>query len=169
MFVGYRDRPTRYLELGVFEGRSLRWMAQHILVHPESSAVAIDSWTGLERRYGKPKDIEALARKNLLPYKEKVRFINGILPQALEAIAGQKFDIIYVDDGHQPDHCYEVTKAVWPMLAPGGHIGWDDYEGFPYPPNHPLVKEGVERFLSEIPQDSHQDVIKGVVRWIRKA
>src|SRR5688572_18836542 len=36
-------RPRlRYLEVGVFEGRSLLWVLEHVLSDPSASAVAVD-------------------------------------------------------------------------------------------------------------------------------
>ena len=42
-FAPYRGRPgLRYLEVGVFEGRSLLWMIDQVLTHPSSQATGID-------------------------------------------------------------------------------------------------------------------------------
>ena len=50
----FKDKPNlRYLEIGVFEGRSLLWMLENILTHPSSAATAIDMFPGdLEKKFG---------------------------------------------------------------------------------------------------------------------
>ena len=48
----YINKPyINYLEIGVFEGRSMTWMMDNILTHPTSSAIGIDSWINKDKQF----------------------------------------------------------------------------------------------------------------------
>ena len=40
----WKDKPIKYLEIGVFEGMSMVWMLHNVLTHPDSRAVGVDPW-----------------------------------------------------------------------------------------------------------------------------
>ena len=43
VLADFKNKPNiHYLEIGVFEGRSLIWMLENILTHPTSKATALD-------------------------------------------------------------------------------------------------------------------------------
>eukprot|EP00903_Cladosiphon_okamuranus_P016547 g15265.t1 len=39
------ERPVNVLEIGSFEGGSALWIAEHLLLHPDSMLICIDLWT----------------------------------------------------------------------------------------------------------------------------
>ncbi len=120
---GYRDKPNvRYLEIGVFEGRSLIWMLENILTHPTARAVCIDPYSDCE--YAE-KRLYSNLRKSGFRYKVKV--IKGFSQFELRRLPLDYFDIIYIDGSHiAPDVLTDGTLS-WMLLKNGGILIFDDY------------------------------------------
>ena len=117
----FKDKPNlRYLEIGVFEGRSLLWMLENILTHPSSAATAIDMFPG---------DLEKKFRSNLniSGFRDKVTVLKGTSSQQLRTLPFGSFDIIYVDGSHLAKHVYIDAALSWDLLRPGGLLIFDDY------------------------------------------
>jgi predicted O-methyltransferase YrrM len=124
-------RALSYLEIGVYEARSLVWMLDNILVHPGSRAAGVDykvrpnAWANLERHGGKVAIYEGWSEV--------------IIPQ----LSG-RFDIVYIDGDHSARGALFDTVMSWPRLRQGGIMIWDDYAD----PLAPGVKASVGHFLS---------------------
>jgi len=124
-----RDRPTRYLEIGVLEGRSLCWVMNNLLVHPDSSAVGIDLWE--DEIVGWPNAdarlLEARARQNTAEYGPRVELVRGDSAKVIASWRGQRqFDLVYIDGSHEPLAVMTDACLAWKILAPGGVMVWDD-------------------------------------------
>lgn len=122
--------PINYLELGVFQGRSLLWMAQHVLTHADSRAIGVDPWDpAYMRKADEMESSFAFAKKSLRPWKNKVRLFrqtsSGFLRDS--AFSRHTFDVIYIDGDHSPASVLEDSVLCWPLLKLGGLIIWDDY------------------------------------------
>lgn len=140
-------RPLSYLEIGVFEGRSARWMLEHVLTHPESRLVGVDAWP-VE---GDP--FEARARANLDPFGERVELWKGPSGEVLRdpRFRPESFDVVYVDGDHRALEVLTDSVLVWPLLRVGGLCIWDDYRWRAAPwkraPRHERPKEALDAFL----------------------
>lgn len=75
-----------YLEIGVFEAASLRWMFEYVLTHLTSKAIGVDPWIAtrkLVRKYGEEgarsfmESCHENARFNLAPFAERVQLIRN--------------------------------------------------------------------------------------------
>lgn len=137
-FIG---RPSvRYLEIGVFQGRSAVWMLKNVLTHPTSTMVAVDTFQFASRR---------LLSWNLLVAGQlgRVRVLEGRSRDVLPGLAGERFDFIYVDGCHRAAEVSEDLEASWRMLAPRGVLLIDDYlnEGLA-PEDRP--KAAIDGFLA---------------------
>lgn len=154
-----KDQPVKYLEIGVFEGRSMHMMMHHVLCHPEARAWGIDPWTieAMNRRrypdneqgHGKIGEVERKARANLAEYSDKLTIIKA---KSQEYLAGKPFneeffDIIYIDGIHKVYGCLQDTVLTWPLLKVGGICIWDDYSK-PYG-----VGPAADGFLGMIPEE----------------
>ncbi len=122
LFASSVGKPgLRYLEVGVFEGRSLLWMADNVLTDPSTRMVAVDIFMD---------EYEANFDHNVSvsPAKDRIRKIKG--PSALVLADSElgKFDIIYIDGSHTADDVLADAVLAWQHLAPGGIIVFDDYE-----------------------------------------
>lgn len=125
----YVDQPTRYLEIGVFEGRSACWMLTNILAHPGSTYTGIDPWMP-SRKHPDSLAVEARARGNLSPFANKVEIIKGKSQDILQDERWQlgQFNIAYIDGAHGAGDVIADSILVWPLVEPGGLVIWDDYK-----------------------------------------
>ena len=119
----YRGKPDlRYLEIGVFEGRSVTWMIDNVLTHPSSELVAVDLFVI-------PDDLEARFRANLerSGFRGRATVIKGRSQVTLQQLPLEYFDIIYVDGSHALDDVLTDMTLSWELLAEEGIMILDDY------------------------------------------
>lgn len=137
LFKRFVDQPVSYLEIGTFEGRSLCWMLDNILTHPECKVVSVDfkyqerAWTNTERHRAE--------RGNNL------RMIEGDSKIVVPTLS-QKFDIVYIDGDHSAKGCLFDSVMCWEKAT--GIVLWDDYRQF-Y--GGCKVWDAVKNFLACIP------------------
>lgn len=110
-----------YLEIGVWEGRSLIWMLENILTHPTSKATCIDIFyhDKVKQRF----------RANLKAsgFLEKVTVITGRSQFELKYLPLESFDIIYIDGSHSADNVLADAVLSWQLLKNNGLLILDDY------------------------------------------
>jgi predicted O-methyltransferase YrrM len=125
----FKGKPNlRYLEVGVFEGRSFLWMFENILTDPSSRAVAVDLFyhDGLEKRFR-----ENLERAGIA---DRTETLVGYSNDMLRPMKKDSFDIIYIDASHTADNVIRDAVLAWDLLKRDGVLIFDDYA---YRPNHP--------------------------------
>lgn len=115
-YMGRDD--VQYLEVGVFEGRSLLWMSDHVLTGSGSHATGIDIVTS-------PKLIRNVERSGA---SDRITLIKGSSQTELRALPHQHYDVIYIDGSHVADDVLEDIVLAWRLLKPGGLLLLDDYE-----------------------------------------
>lgn len=121
-FLGdLRGNPgLRYLEIGVFEGRSALWMLENILTHPESRMTAIDIFAG---------DYYVVFLQNLIKsgQLDKVKIVKESSQSALRRETPDSYDIVYIDGSHVTADVLVDTVLSWQVLKTGGFLIFDDY------------------------------------------
>lgn len=121
-------RPTRYLELGSFQGASLAFV--HTLLYGQMKATCIDPFSSHPEL---PKTdwgaIEQQFHANVATIKADVRALKGRAIDHLPTLidAGEKFDLIYIDGSHRTLDVMLDAVLSWQMLVPGGMMIFDDY------------------------------------------
>jgi hypothetical protein len=151
----------RYLEVGVFEGRSLLWMIENVLTHPTSTAVAVDIFMDeYEATYDA--NIEASgAAKRVTKIKEPSR-------TALRKLPLDSFDIIYIDGSHTADDVLADAVLSWDLLRKGGLVIFDDYawtgrpKGGPLPPEL-LPRVAIDAFITSYRHEAELVLKRGQV------
>ncbi|MEX1023774.1 MAG: class I SAM-dependent methyltransferase [Planctomycetota bacterium] len=115
-------QPLRYLEIGVFEGRSMRWMFEHVLTHPDCGAIGFDAWGWEDGTLEK-------AEQNLAPYRGRIELVRGDSSVTLREprIEPGTIDLAYIDGSHSALSVLTDSVLVWPLVAVGGTVIWDDY------------------------------------------
>jgi predicted O-methyltransferase YrrM len=164
----FKDKPNlRYLEIGVFEGRSLLWMLENILTHPSSTATAIDMFPGdLEERFR--------SNLNISGFRDKVTILKGTSSQQLRALPFDSFDIIYVDGSHLARHVYIDAALSWDLLRTGGLLIFDDYLYVLQGPSDQRPKISIDTFNQafgdelEIVLSDYQLVVKKIGAFCRR-
>jgi hypothetical protein len=121
VFGPYKGREgLRYLEIGVFEGRSLLWMLDNVLTHPTARATGIDIFTG---------GTKGVFLKNLLlsGAENRVEVVTGRSRVELLRLEPDWFDIIYVDGSHLGADVLTDAVLSWRLLKDEGLLVFDDY------------------------------------------
>ena len=133
-------KPTKYLEIGAFEGHSLALFATLASYFSQETihATSIDSWEGgdehkcsahpmqdAETRYDKTTQI----LKNGLQDQFFIEKIKGYSSQQLARIFDRTgfYDFIYIDAGHKSKEVLADMIFTWPLLRQGGIMILDDY------------------------------------------
>jgi predicted O-methyltransferase YrrM len=121
LLARYRRQPNvRYLEVGVFEGRSLFWMLDNVLTGQGSSAVAVDIFApSYERTF--------LDNLEASGHKEKVRVVKGRSEDVLRGIPLRSVDIAFIDGSHAARDVLTDAVQSWTLLVDGGLLIFDDY------------------------------------------
>ena len=120
-------RPL-YLEFGVFEGRSLRWWAEH-LTQPEARLVGFDSFEGLpgDWRPGLPAGHFRTAGPPVID-DPRVTFEVGWFEKTLPHFAFPDHDQLIVNvDCDLYSSAAEVLRGVEPYLRRGSLIYFDEF------------------------------------------
>ncbi|CAM9470985.1 unnamed protein product, partial [Laminaria digitata] len=104
------------LQIGSFEGGSALWFAQHLLKHPESNLMCLDTWEGSPEISGVDMpSVERRFRSNMakMGKTDQIRVVKGdsllSLSSLVAAGRSSSFDVIYVDASHKV-----MTKLIKP-------------------------------------------------------
>jgi predicted O-methyltransferase YrrM len=141
----YRDKPTRYLEIGSFVGESVSWMFQHVLTHPQSRALCIDPWTPYMNHGAELNPTFDLFLKNTEPWHDKLSILRGTSRERILDVPYNSIDIAYVDGDHFQWAALEDLVLVWPRVKVGGLIIADDFGA---PMNVSVPKLGIVAFFN---------------------
>lgn len=126
------DRPTAYVEVGVFKGQSLAWLGIEIANRGlQTTLHAVDNFVGWQGVLQGVK-LRAAFDENIKPVREALG--DRLQVHAMASLDAAKqfpsgsLDVVWLD----ADHSYEAVKAdiaAWsPKLRAGGTIGGDDWE-----------------------------------------
>lgn len=167
-FKNYRGQPhLQYLEVGLYEGRSLFWMLENILTHPTAQATAVDAYELISPELTAIKTT-FLNNLKVSGFENKVRFRQGFSEDILPQLPLNFYDLIYVDGNHDAKAVESDLKISFPLLKPSGLLVIDDYRYVNK--THPEIeptKLGVDRFLNEY-QDQYDLVLKDYQVVVRK-
>lgn len=150
----YRGKPFRYLEIGVHEGRSLVWMAQNILTHPDSYGIGVDVWES-QIFYDR-------AKHNVQFHEDHIGLIRSTLVGCCTTFQMGSFDCIYIDGDHTWLPVVADTVNAWPLLRSGGIMAWDDTE---WDDPRYQVADALEWMLKRLP---HRRLNADKQVWVRK-
>lgn len=164
----FRNKEATFLEIGVFEGRSTRWLMECVLVHPQSRLHYIDTFEGSpEHTTSDVAGLEDRFLRNLAPFLDKLVGHKGRSAERLRELALGKFDFIHVDGSHTATDVLFDACLSWPLLKAGGLLCFDDYEWPAFADPRQCPKLGIDGFLTTM-VGRFQLVHKGYQVWIRK-
>ena len=150
----FKDKPFKYLEVGVYEGRSLTWLAENVLTHKDSFAVGVDIWLN--------KDIRQRAFNNIAYHQDHLGVLQGTLADCVGSFKSGSFDCIYIDGDHTYLPVLTDTVLAWPLLKAGGLMAWDDTE---WDDPRYQVKDAITWLLEHLP---HKRLKAENQIWIQK-
>lgn len=121
LLAEYRNKPNiRYLEIGVFEGRSLFWMLDNVLTGRGSVAVAVDIFApSYEKTF--------LDNLRACGKADRVQIVKAHSETALHNLPPHSFDIIFIDGSHAARDVLTDAIQGWLLLVEGGLMILDDY------------------------------------------
>lgn len=146
-------RDLRILEIGVFEGRSTIWLAEHIATGSGARIDCIDSFDRelMAAEIGTdPGDYKARFYHNLQAsgvIKTIGHVFDGDSIGILGKLPKQYYDAIYLDGDHDADHVYRDLAECWRILTPAGVLIIDDLDWSGLKSNGPTApRHGIARF-----------------------
>jgi hypothetical protein len=120
----YRDVPSKFIEIGSFEGRSSTWLLDNVLTHPKSHLTCIDpchAEYGDKFFYNLSSHIES----------QKCRIMAETSQVALPKLLCEQdrcsYDFVYVDGDHHSEAVLRDAVMAFPLVKVGGIIAFDDY------------------------------------------
>lgn len=126
-----KDRPTTFVEVGVFQGQSLAWLGVEVLNRGLPVTIhAVDNFAGWP---GVPQgdELRELFTFNTARIAEALgeRFVVHAKPsvEAAAEFADNSLDVVWIDADHTYEGCKADIAAWWPKVRPGGFIGGDDW------------------------------------------
>jgi len=145
----YKDRPIKYLEIGVFYGANLLSVANSYGLHPDSKLYCIDPWEDYDE-YPEYKNRQSTIYEAFMNNvensgsKHKLVINRGYSNTEVAKLEDNFFDIIYIDGNHEPEYVMEDAVLSFRKLKVGGIMIFDDY-GWCGPD---LTQRGIDGFLS---------------------
>jgi predicted O-methyltransferase YrrM len=163
-----KGQPAHALEIGVFEGRSTVWLLDNILTNPDASLNWIDTFSGgpehMDIDFAK---VQNRFHENIKRFGMKVKGRVGKSQDVLRGMSSERFDLVYIDGSHEAPDVLADAVLAWPLLKPGGLLGFDDYgwRVFPEPERCPAL--AINAFL-DIMRRQLTVVERGYQVWIKK-
>lgn len=149
----YKEKEFRILQLGVFTGDASQYFANHILKHPHSILVDVDTWTGSPELYDEKYDwyeIEDIYDDRMQHHIRSGKVIkNKTTTDDFFKKNKLHYDLIYIDASHEFKDVYNDAANSLKWVKSNGYILFDDYninfdtiESFG-------VKKAVDKFLKD--------------------
>ena len=136
LLAEHRGKPfMRYLEIGVFEGRSTCWLLENILTGKDAHIECIDTFQGSMEHDSASYNFSSIRKRfeeNIQPWKDKVFLHVGASSDILPSIRGG-FDFVYIDGSHQAKDVLFDAVLCWHLIKTNGILVFDDYEFNEYP------------------------------------
>ncbi len=139
--VSYQGKPgLNYLEVGVYEGRSVIWMLENVLTDPSSTVTAIDLSRDLTE-YSPELEARFLVNVKKAGAENRVTVIVGFSQEELRKLPLDHYDIIYIDGSHMGPDVLEDVLLSDRLLKEGGMLILDDYLWTTDDPAFPLSED----------------------------
>ena len=122
LFKNIAGKPDlKYLEIGVWEGRSFFWMLENVLTHSSARATAVDRFHG---------HYFQTFKKNASLYGQdaKIEIVKGLSQAVLPGLPADTYDIIYIDGDHSASSVFLDIAFAWRILKVGGVFIIDDVD-----------------------------------------
>jgi predicted O-methyltransferase YrrM len=148
LLAPFKDAPNlRYLEIGVWEGRSAIWMLENILTNESSAMTAVDLFPEINGR-----DIGKVFAANvkIAGATDRVEIRTGFSQEVMRTLPLEGFDVIYIDGSHDGADVLEDAVRATRLLKGGGLLIFDDYEWHWQRPEEALesrIKSAINTFV----------------------
>jgi predicted O-methyltransferase YrrM len=121
-----------FVEVGCKEGRTTGALLNAL---PDLRVITIDPWAPIPNADEDYKDwdfaaIERQFWENVGAHKERVDHWRMTSREAGNEmnVAGRKFDVVFIDAGHDYENAFADIRAWWPLVREGGYLCGHDYQ-----------------------------------------
>lgn len=121
-----------FVEVGAKEGRTTGALLAAL---PELRLIAIDPWAPVPNADEDYSDwdfaaIEAEFWKNVGEHRDRVDMRRMLSLEAAAALGaeGSRYDIVFIDAGHDYENAFADIRAWWPLVREGGYLCGHDYQ-----------------------------------------
>jgi len=80
---------------------------------------------------------------------------------------GERFDLVYIDGSHEAADVLADAVLAWPLLKPGGLLGFDGYTWQTLPESERRPVPAIDAFLTAM-RGRYQEVYRGHQLWVRR-
>jgi predicted O-methyltransferase YrrM len=155
LLARFSGKPDlKFLEVGVFEGRSSYWLLTKILTHPTSRLFCVDTFEGsMEHQPGMQYAADQLESLydtfiyNVSPFSDRVYVRVGPSQEVLRDHELYSYDFIYIDGSHKSSDVLEDGILCFRLLKAGGIMIFDDYEWQAYVGTLDNPRRAIDTFL----------------------
>lgn len=144
-------RVHTFVEIGVWQGRSLVYMAELIKeLNKPIELFAVDNWTGgpevVDCMKGLPKSYLEIFKDNLdaAGVANIVTVIQSDSAEAALRFENNSVDFAFIDASHSYEAVKADVAAWWPKIIPGGTLAGHDYNVHSWPGVVKAVNEFAE-------------------------
>lgn len=152
----FYDHPNmRWLESGVYEGKSVTWTLDHILTRQDARIYCLDLFDSelpYLATWAPNTHYEEVFDANING-DERVVKLKGKSEEILPGLANIRLHGAYLDSEHTDRSITAEAACIWNMLLPGGVLVFDDY-GYEAMPE---AKVAIDRFLGRA--DVHKEIL----------
>ena len=159
----HRFQPSRFLEIGAYEGRSACFIIQSLAGQRPIELHCVDTWEGgvghdndamfkVEPRFDSNLRLALAGARHKVDFHKHKGASSDILPRLLAEGRREHFDLIYVDGSHQAPDVLADAVLSFQLLKVGGLLIFDDYVWSPEAPGEQdffhLPKPAVDAFVN---------------------
>jgi predicted O-methyltransferase YrrM len=155
--------PTKFLEIGSYEGRSTCHLIEKFGVKTPIEFHCVDTWEGgVEHVRATMSDVERRFDHNIAIARSKAthpvhlvkhkKYSNLALAELIAAGRSGAFDVIYIDGSHQAPDVLSDCVLSFQLLRNGGLMIFDDYlwsmEAMGKQDGYNMPKPAIDAFLN---------------------
>lgn len=171
LITEFKDKPTRFLQIGAYTGDASLWLAQNVLTHQDSVLVDVDTWEGSdepshhEMNWG---TVEAVydAKTKYFQQSRKIVKFKGTSDWFFKNNR-EVYDFIYIDGDHTSYGVIKDAVSAYECLNVGGILAFDDYQWSAGLGANKEPRMAIDAF-SSIYQDRVSPLLVGYQAWFRK-
>ena len=144
-YIPIENKRINYLEIGVYKGENLGFVAKSYCQHSDSRMYCVDPWMDYDEypEYKGQQDVLfGIFKNSIASYVDKCIIHRGFSDNIVPTFQDNFFDIIYVDGNHETEYVYRDGKMALEKVKSGGYIIFDDFTTM-----WPQTVVGINKFL----------------------
>ena len=149
------DRPSEFVEVGCWKGRSAAFMGVEIVNSGKPiNLICVDTFTGSAEHSA---DVSVQNNTLFMEFEHNIEPVKGVVHacplSSIEAAEnmrmwGAEFDFVFIDAAHDKDSVLADITAWFPLVRPGGVIAGHDWQ-------EAGVNDAVTEFFGRMPGSSY--------------